>query len=315
MQPIASRLPPDRTGPTYFSTGRAAFAFLIEDIVRPRRVYLPTFICWSLVSAMQRRFPDVELDFYTVNRRLECEYPDSLTDDDALVFVHYFGHRCVEPQRDNGGTLLEDLSHTLISKPATSGRYVFGSLRKMYRVADGGFVRGRFNPVYESSRRLDAWLRHNATDWRDMREAENMTDRSWSIQDIDSQSLAVVLSTDERQVQQRRQENDQFLTGNLTIGQPLIRYGASDCPLLHNRLLDTTEERDSLRSFLAQRGIFCSLHWPTHPELLARQDSVDISDALWLERHILSIPLAEHFPVSDMERICAACDEWQHAGG
>ena len=314
MQPIASRLPSDRTATTYFSSGRAAFAFLIEEVVRPRRVYLPTFICWSLVSAMEKRICDTELKFYSVNKQLEAEYPTALTSDDVVVFIHYFGHRSVGPQRDNGGFLLEDMSHTLINKSATSGHFVFGSLRKVYRIADGGFVQGQFSPVYEPNRKLDAWLRHQATDWRDMREAENMTDRHWTISDIDSQSLAIVLTTNERRVQERRQENDCFLNQHLSVGNPLIQFGASDCPLLHNRLMNSQEERDDLRSFLATKNIYCSIHWPTHPMLMTRQDEVDITDALWLERHILSIPVAEHYSVDDMNRIVQACEEWQAAG-
>ena len=56
---IGSKLPPERTERTYFHTGRAAFSFLIEQVIRPKKVYLPTFTCWSLVSAMSRRFPQL----------------------------------------------------------------------------------------------------------------------------------------------------------------------------------------------------------------------------------------------------------------
>ena len=314
MYPIASRLPPNRTGTTYFSSGRAAFSFLIEQVIRPRRVYLPTFICWSLVSAMQQRFRNLELKFYPVSRQLEAKYPTELSGDDVVVFIHYFGHRAVGPDRSNGGFLLEDMSHTLINKSATSGHFVFGSLRKMYRIADGGFVQGQFSPIYEPDRKLDAWLRHQASDWRDMREAENMTDRHWTISDIDSQSLAIVLATNERHVQEKRQENDRFLNQHLTVGKPLFQFGTSDCPLLHNRLMDSQEERDDLRKFLARRDIFCSIHWPTHPVLLERQDEIDIADVLWLERHIVSIPIAEYYSTDDMGRIVQACDEWRAAG-
>ncbi|MEZ6062818.1 MAG: hypothetical protein R3C19_20945 [Planctomycetaceae bacterium] len=312
--PIASRLPPERTETTYFSSGRAAFAWLIGQVVRPRCVYLPSFVCWSLISAMQRRFPDSTLKFYPVDRDLSCRFPAAVDEASALVFVHYFGHRCAAPNPVEGLTLLEDASHLPLEHGISTADYVFGSLRKAYRTADGGFLRGRFNPVYEPDRRTDAWLRLQARDWRDMREAENMTDRDWSIADISSQSLAVVLQTDTDRVRQQRHANDTFLSQHVNVGRPLIQFRSDDCPLLHNRLLDSRRDRDDLRSYLASRGVFCSIHWPTHPYLLQRQDDFDVTDAVWLESHVLSIPLSEHLDARQLETICNACDDWQRSG-
>ena len=100
--------------------------------------------------------------------------------------------------------LLEDCSHVPESFAAVSTGTAFGSLRKVYRVADGGFLRGRFNPLYEPSRKLDAWLRCEAADWRDLREAENMTDRDATISDIASQALSVILTADDLNIAARR---------------------------------------------------------------------------------------------------------------
>lgn len=308
--PIATRLPPDRTDLTYFSTGRAAFSFLLEDVVRSRKVHLPTFICWSLVAAMERRFPDVELSFYPVDSTLNADYPQPDSDEEAIVFVHYFGHQCPSPDPSTGGILLEDLSHTFATTELTTGHYGFGSLRKVYRIADGGFVQGRFSPVYEPDQKLAAWLRHQASDWRDMREAENMTDRKWAISDIDSQSLAVMLATDESYVRNRRLENDRFLTDHVSIGEPLLQFKSDDCPLLHNRMMNSPEERDDLRKYLATHGIFCSIHWPTHPTLIERQDEFDVTGALDIESRILSIPIAEYYSLDDMQLIAETCRKW-----
>ena len=315
--PIASRLPPDQTDTTYFSSGRAAFAYLVGTVIRPRSVYLPTFVCWSLISAMQRRFPDVELRFYSVDQQLNCRFPDAPDNASALVFIHYFGHRATAPASTSVEhvAMLEDRSHLPLSGEQCTGDYAFGSLRKVYRAADGGFLLGRFNPVYEPAAKADTWLRLQARDWKDMREAENMTDRDWPITDISSQSLAVVLSADHATIKQRRLAHNRFLESHLSAGRPLLRFGQDDCPLLHNRVLETREERDELRSFLASRGVFCSIHWPVHPLLQERQDEVDVTDAIWLADHCLSIPLSERFGERELEAICTACDDWMRSGG
>lgn len=306
---IGSKLPPERTERTYFHTGRAAFSFLIEQVIRPKKVYLPTFTCWSLVSAMSRRFPQVELGFYPVRRDLTCIYPDRVREGEALVFIHFFGHENVGELPSCEGTLIEDFSHSYMSQISPRGHHVFGSYRKIMKVADGGFVRGFFNPLYEPSRKLDSWLRLEAKDWRDVREAENMLDRDWSITDIGSQSLEILLTANESLIRQRRRNNEQFLARNLSVGSPQVSFRQKECPLIHNRFLPTTEERDSLRTYLASNGIFTSIHWPTHERV--HNCGLNIEDTLWVEQHVISFPVSHEYGVNDMEYICKCVDEWK----
>ena len=305
---IASRLPPEHTDATYFNLGRSAFAYLIEYVARPKKVYLPAFTCWSLVSTMVERFPEIELAFYPVQRDLTCQYPAGVERGELLVFIHYFGHdnRAALPPSD--GVILEDVSHALASKIAFRGDYVFGSLRKVMRVGDGGFIRAFFNPVYEQSRKLDTWLRYEAVDWRDMREAENMIDRNLEMADMSSQSLAVFATTNLDIVRLRRRENEKVLIERVSVGKPLLTYRDHEGPLLHNRVFESKEDRDAIRAFLARKGVFTSIHWPTHERV--KVSGANIEDALWLEDHILSIPVSQDFSVNDMEYIATCLAEW-----
>lgn len=305
---IGSKLPPLRTERTYFSSGRAAFAYLLRHVVRPRRVYLPSFTCWSLVSTMIQRFPDIELTFYPVDRDLCCLYPEVVADDEMLVFIHFFGHENRAELPPCEGTLLEDWSHSYMSQIAPRGDYVFGSYRKVLKVADGGFINTFFNPVYEPSHKLDNWLRLEAMDWRDVREAENMIDRQWTMSDISSQSLAVLLAADEAVIRLQRQANERYLTENLSVGRPLLSFWEGECPLIHNRIMASQEERDALRSFLAGKGVFTSIHWPTHEAV--KSSGVGADDALWIEEHNISIPVSNDYNLNDMEYICRAVEEW-----
>ena len=142
-----------------------------------------------------------------------------------------------------------------------------------------------------------------------MREAENMTDRDWQITDISGQSLAVLLKADLDLVWSKRRANERFLMENITVGQPLLEYRPNECPLLHNRLLQTKEERDSLRAFLAKKGVFTSIHWPTHEAVL--KSGRNIGDTLWLEAHIISIPVSHDYNLNDMEYIADCIHQWQ----
>ena len=80
----------------------------------------------------------------------------------------------------------------------------------------------------------------------------------------------------------QRQANERYLAENLAVGCPLLSYREKECPLLHNRLMPSRKERDALRSFLATRGIFTSIHWPTHDAV--KQRGVGVDDAVWIER-------------------------------
>lgn len=306
---IGSKLPPEHIDNTFFNSGRAAFAFLVGQLIKPRKVYLPSFTCWSLVSTMEKRFPYIEVEYYPVTRDLTCYCPKYMYEDELLVFIHYFGHenKCKLPESE--ATILEDVSHSYMSKMNHVGDYVFGSYRKILKVGDGGFINTYFNPIYEASKKLDTWLRYEAKDWRDVREAENMIDRDWQIADITSQSLAIILTTNHDLVRNKRRANERFLTENITVGKPLLTYRPNECPLLHNRLLETEEERDSLRKFLATKSIFTSIHWPTHRNV--KSSSCDIDDTLWLESHIISIPVSHDYSLSDMEYIAKSIQQWQ----
>jgi hypothetical protein len=310
---IASRLVPLRQQQTYFSSGRAAFTWLIRDAVRPKRVWLPTFVCWSLIQAMQQRFPQTPLMFYSVDRKLQSQWPNGTEPGDALVYLHYFGHRSEEPDVSSECILLEDVSHQLIPRVNVAGSWRFGSLRKTFRIADGGVVQGLHSPVYEPEDGLSTWLRGCSRDWRDLREAENMIDRGWRVSDMSSQSLAQMLASDPAKMAEQRCSNQRFLQAHLMVGEPLVSFREDEVPLLHNILMPDTESRNSLRSFLASREIFCSIHWPLHP-VLRNSVSADSEDAAWLESHVLSIPVADDFDLSDMTRIVEATREWSEAG-
>jgi hypothetical protein len=310
---IASRLVPLRQHATYFSSGRAAFTWMISDAIRPKRVWLPTFVCWSLIQAMQQRFPQTPLMFYPVNRKLQCRWPQDAEPEDALVYIHYFGHVSEMPDISSECVLLEDVSHQLIPGINVAGSWRFGSLRKTFRITDGGVAHGLHSPVYEPDDGLSTWLRGCSRDWRDLREAENMMDRGWRVSDMSSQSLAQMLASDPVKMAEQRCSNQRFLQAHLAVGEPLVSFREEEVPLLHNILMPDVEQRDSLRSFLASRGIFCSIHWPLHP-VLRNSANVDSEDAAWLESQVLSNPVADDFDLSDMTRIVEAAREWSEAG-
>jgi dTDP-4-amino-4,6-dideoxygalactose transaminase len=73
--------------------------------------------------------------------------------------------------------------------------------------------------------------------------------------------------------------------------------------------MNTQKERDSLRTYLAKKGVFTSIHWPTHE--LVKTKLNDIDDILWLESHIISIPVSQDYNLNDMEFIVNSIQRWE----
>ena len=305
---IASTLPPHHTEKTFFNSGRSAFAFLVGEVIKPKKIYLPSYNDWSFISVLETRFPFIEIEYYPVNRELTCCYPQYVYKNETLVFIHYFGHQNSSRLPKAEGTILEDISHSYMSEINHTGDYIFGSYRKILKVGDGGFINSYFNPIYEESKKLDTWLRYEAKDWRDMREAENMIDRNFEIADMSSQALSIVLNADHDLIRNKRQENDKFLNENISVGRPLLVYKKNECPLVHNRILETQKERDSLRRYLAGKKIFTAIHWPTHNSVKYNGNNID--DTLWIENHIISIPVSHDYNLNDMDYICECIKKW-----
>jgi len=90
---------------------------------------------------------------------------------------------------------------------------------------------------------------------------------------------------------------------------PLLNYRENEAPLMHNRLLQSQEERDSLRAHLAKKDIYTSIHWPTHERV--KRSNMNIDDVLWLESHIISIPVSQNYNLNDMEYIAKCIQEWR----
>ncbi len=320
---IASKHTPRHNDRTYFSSGRAAFAFLVER-TKPTKVYLPAYSCWSLVTTMLNRFPDIPIQYYAMNKYLDGKADEMLwpemTEGGLFVRIHYFGKQNSGWVIHGGDTVLDDLSHSHLSnfeqgEAIQKGTYEFGSYRKVLTVGDGGFINTYFNPMYEPSKKLDTWLRYESADWRDMREAENMLDRDWQIADISGQSLAAILTADMESIRQQRQNNERYLDCNLaSAGRGHIYYKDNECPLLHSRLFETMEERDSLKEFLITKDVFTSIHYPIHPHVVETAAEDILESAQWLSEHSLAFPVSQEYNLNDMEYIATAVEEWKKSG-
>jgi dTDP-4-amino-4,6-dideoxygalactose transaminase len=126
------------------------------------------------------------------------------------------------------------------------------------------------------------------------------------LDDIASQSLAVLLRTDVANAAERRRANEARLRARLQAGRPLRAYALDEVPLAHLRLFDSRRERDATRARLAARSIYTSIQWVPHPAIRAAGEAA--TSALdWADRH-LAFPVGEHLTTAQMDTIADAAN-------
>jgi hypothetical protein len=159
---------PDRIPDQYsfYSCGRAALKTLLAERRVTGPVLLPSYLCDSVVQPFRElRIP---YRYYTVDAQLRIDFDDlrNLLETNhfsAILCIDYFGHvnhqqyQMIRELNDRI-IILQDCSHLsfipdLLHLHPYHGDYVFGSLRKMMPVPDGGFIlkKGGFStdpPLY-----------------------------------------------------------------------------------------------------------------------------------------------------------------------
>lgn len=304
---VAATTRTSRLPVTWFGSGRAAFVFLVRQVVCPDRVHLPAICCPSLVGVLRSLVPSVAIHFYPLDSELAPRWPDSLGARDAVLLIHYLGYEQSQPPRHSEASVIEDYSHRLLDPAdcSTSG-FRFGSLRKLYPVADGGWVAGAHDPAYEPADWNLLRKRSSAGTWADCNEAEGLLDRRPRISDMSSDSLAVVLTSDIEWIAARRRSNELELRRRIRVGDPLRPFRPEDTPLGHARVFDSQKSRDMVRAELARNGIFASILWePGSDTSLEGEPRSRAED--WSARHLV-LPVGPHLDHEAMKRVAEICN-------
>ena len=121
----------------FVNSGRAAFECLLQNMPRPARVWVPRFICNTVLEALEHL--GISVCRYSCDAQLAPELPE-IGGLDMVLLVNYFG--LTEPQilaaaaRYPGQCIID--ATTALYSPPPAGVPVFYSPRKFCGVADGG---------------------------------------------------------------------------------------------------------------------------------------------------------------------------------
>ena len=126
------------TGAIQLNSGRNALKFILAER-RYQRVYLPYYICDSVLEAVNQSGTGFE--FYSINGDFQPLFSGELKDNEALLYVDYFGLNAPNTIRlsEKYQNLILDHSMAFYAEPLP-GFDTFYSPRKFFGVPDGAYL-------------------------------------------------------------------------------------------------------------------------------------------------------------------------------
>lgn len=276
-------------------SGRNAIDLAIRDILNKRdaqRVYVPSYGCVSMLQSFIDR--GLKIEFYDVGYQEGVfTYKLPVVDEHSVILLmSYFGlstweaHNQIVKLKKSGAVVIEDISHSLLSKDPMSENsdYLVASLRKWFGIPTGGWV-GKRNGTLSVKPNLDGnhvvrekiaamrekydyltgkieskedFLFGNATFENDLIHVDRMLK-------IDDMSQSILVGIDIASVIEQRRKNAMVLMRGLRdLEGKILSLPVTDLDKntpLFLPIFMATEDRDALRMYLMDNGIYCPIHW------------------------------------------------------
>ena len=130
----------------YTDSGRSALK-LLNRLIPCGKILLPSYICESVIHS----YDGFEIDFYQITGDLDIDVNDLMNKLDetvkVLYIMNYFGKVkkelsdiLVERRKELGFVIIEDTTHSILTRACTIGDYCICSIRKWFPIADGGIL-------------------------------------------------------------------------------------------------------------------------------------------------------------------------------
>lgn len=276
-------------------TGRSAL-YLVANAIKQmggtERVWLPAYGCESISNAFL--LAGYDINYYTVAADLLQEVLpiEKTMSGDTVLFIHYFGHlnkkmlKEVSAYNKKGVWTIEDFVQAGLTKtPTLTGDFAITSYRKLLNVPDGAILASRFpieslNEVdglaqadesFISAKLVAKMLRANNEDAEIflpiMEQAEQSLLGSIVPRHISWFSDWMISHLDLQDIADKRRKNWGLLSSALEnskldkLVRPLFLVLEDIEVPLGFPVLVTDGSRDALRHYLAEREIFCPIHW------------------------------------------------------
>ncbi|MEE2828986.1 MAG: hypothetical protein VX498_07350 [Myxococcota bacterium] len=305
-------------GALRLANARSGMKLLVEAL-RPERVWLPSFLCESLIEPIASA--GLDLCFYSVDSSLQVQVDpglDALRSGDLLVQIHYFGfpvdRRLAALARERGAHVVDDAAQALLSSQVGSDSdFVLTSPRKFVGVPDGATLTGpgcdqlTFPPLGDpptawAAAALAASTERAAFD-------AGSGDRAWfeQFQEVEKTqptgafamsalgSRLLDTSFDWGEIARKRRANYRQILSRLSDCALFPELPDSVVPLGFPVRL---AERDRVRADLMAAQIYPPVHWPV-PDRVPSKFAVSRQ----LAAEIMTLPCDQRYGADDMDRV------------
>lgn len=287
-----------------FNTARAClrYTILCRHI---KKVYLPYYICDSVVDAMSDE--NTEYFFYGINDSLEIDTQiPELASHEVLLYVNYFGlkdHYIAELQNIHGKNLLIDNSQAFFQK-SYQYSWSFNSARKFFGVTDGAYL---YAPDYDNSTEQtwpmaqydNTYLTQRTYGSQKMAYqgfVEHERHLSTQIKSISHHSHNTLKNTDYKKCALTRRQNFLYLHKNLSPFNQLKIESLSDksVPLYYPFLCEV-----GIRNRLIEQGLFIPCLW----QEVKHRSTTQFAWEKYLSSNLLALPIDQRYNIDDMKTI------------
>lgn len=297
----------------WFLSGRSALqAILAQSPIR--KAALPSWCCDSMIKPFLSA--GIEVSFYPVYAQNGLKQDLSGLDADGILVLDYFGYTGQTDLSGFSGTVIRDVTHSLLSKTYDDADYYFGSLRKWAGFWTGGYGWSFHSDVppadsgYVASRR--AAMEEKARYISGKTEDKSYLERFAQAEDIlgtapimaaDARDITLAKVLDADFIRKRRRENAARLLEVFSDMAVFPQIGAQDCPMFVP-ILVPEGQRDALRRHLIAHRIYCPVHWP-----VSEYHRLDEKTGGIYEQE-LSLVCDQRYTLGDMDRIIETVNDF-----
>jgi dTDP-4-amino-4,6-dideoxygalactose transaminase len=308
----------DGIRPEYLETGRQALNAIARNLLNRgvKLVFLPEYLCESilepfLVNSLAVSFLPMTDGLQIDLRALERLGQQTAGKQSAVLMVRYFGHardddyiRQIARLQNLGNIVVEDLTHSLFDVTRSTADYTFASLRKLLPVASGAMVTGIDSHTWPVRSELadELWMHMdskkeylnggniNRSFYKGLLSASGVLEGTLEPHRMDGRSFELLEYLPYGRFIQSRRHNFAALTEQLASVRDISILNQENTSIATHLVLRTSDS-SGVRQKLAERGIYCPMHWP-RPDGLPAQ-------VPWKDGHF-SIPIDHRYSTDDM---------------
>lgn len=292
----------EAAGCAFVNSGRAALEVLLRNRQRPAQLWVPHFICDTILQAPARL--EIPVRRYSCTEELAPILP-ALTEDDVVLLVNYFGltgQQVASAAAGLPGRCIVDAT-TALYAPPLPGVPTFYSPRKFAGVADGGVAISpeplKHLPTEQclSSDTSMVLLQRLESGAAAALPASEQAEAALEFPPLLMSSLTrrLLSGIDFSKAATRRMENFHILHAAL---EHINRFPLPAAPRYAPMCYPLVCGIPGLRDELIDAGIALPVYWP---EVIDRTDAHSTENNL--VRRLLPLPIDQRYKKTDMERL------------